>query len=1574
MFRLRGKQVHVMPKQHEITTSIALKLREHGALFLFLVTTLALQLIGVKIFSGNAIAGGGISYVRSLTASPTALDAPRNVLTDSLGNVYVGDDGNGKIRKFDKSGNLVTEWDVAVDTPFSMFNAAKAITMTMGPQDTIYVALNASTARNVNGTINYATYDTGGNLLATHPTDITSTIYSIAVSPDGTVYLVADGGIRRVDGWTVTSSLVSFAYPSYGMTTAIATDLAGNLYSNTTGSIKRYTADGSVVWTNGAPGAWCGASMFNVPVPGITADRNGYIYATGNGAISKFTPDGQKITTQTTEVVGSCLNPLPGFTLSNVMSGGIAVDVSQGLIYTSSYFVNDTTHGSSVFAYSDNTYNVRVSTEEAKDITQTTATLRGASADLSDAKGLNYTFELGTDTSYGLNPNMSNTHLSPTGQLTAMYSTEGSGDGELSQPSGITVNNNVIYVADNANARIQWFNMQGQYVGKYGSYGSGDGQFISPNGIAVAPNGNRYVVDSTNNNVQYFDKDWNFLGKWGSTGSGDMQFNNPRDIVVDQAGFVYVANRSKIKKYTADGSFVTSWNFYDNSTLNSILGLTITPQNKLLVFGTSYDGPGSHAAVTYNLDGTVVVTKAYPGIYSASGSVAADEYGYAYLSKGGPFSGNAIYPVNSSLNDVNNGKTFAYYSTLADISWTTSGFAMSLNDGLFAVRKGASSNITQYKGIISATANNLTCGTTYHYRTKVMDGYTAIYGEDQTFTTADCDVSSVAITTDSLPDGRVGDYYYQTVLTDSAATLSVQSGDLPTGLSMDSYGNITGTPTQAGSYTFTVEASNGSSTDTKQFTVTIDEAAPLPISFCDNFLTAYLHKNTTYNGVLCTQNGFGPKAFTVTAGSLPPGMSLNPITGALSGAPTAVGTYPVTFKVEDLTGQATEQFTLVVKDAYGENPILKIDSPSNGTTFSHDHDSVVVSGTGPYNQLLEVSMDNQLLGTVTTDAQGNWSYTANNIFPGQHEFKATWMPVNDLAYMTNISEDNYLTVSIIDTVTKQSAFNLDLPDYFLPFTSELNHAKTKLYLIGSTYDPQTELFSPTVVPYNLATGYAEQPILMPTYDGTLGAFASQLTISDDDQTAYIAPYPLLPSEENQVLDAFPIYKINLATNIATELANVQYATVDAALFFYYSGYYVTGVFNSPLNVAGNGSIIYSAASTIAYDDHVSVTAIDTTNGQTSEFTLSEDPGFIVAHTTASNGDVYYVTVTSPDQVSLTTKLIRIDHETHQIAQSYDLSINPIVNNNEIDVTKLLIAMTVDPVANKAYMLDRDTLYTLDMGSQQLTPLNLGVSEAPFNIAIDPDRSNLYISYGRNDIPLTRVFVLGDNQFLMDDGLPFDGYFNLGRDYIGKHLTTSNKVAITISEAPVVQPPVVQPPTDQPPTVTPPPTKPPSVDANPEPPTVTDVTPPSNGTKSSSGNPSRINSTNQPAASSNSLLGLVARLPQPIAVGFPWLLLLLALILVLSQYYQVHSEQLATKKMQNSVLKQQQLVEEQNNFVALTTHYLHTPLTVMEGEIALMVKAGTISEAQATKLKAALASLSTESEQVLRNQDSNPKIS
>lgn len=91
-------------------------------------------------------------------------------------------------------------------------------------------------------------------------------------------------------------------------------------------------------------------------------------------------------------------------------------------------------------------------------------------------------------------------------------------------------------------------------------------------------------------------------------------------------------------------------------------------------------------------------------------------------------------------------------------------------------------------------------------------------------------VSTPVINTTSLPGGVTGTAYSQTLQATpgtqgKAVTWSLASGSLPTGLTLNTDGSITGTPTAAGSYTFTVTAQEADGGETsKSLTITIIEA------------------------------------------------------------------------------------------------------------------------------------------------------------------------------------------------------------------------------------------------------------------------------------------------------------------------------------------------------------------------------------------------------------------------------------------------------------------------------------------------------------------------------------------------------------------------------------------------------------------------------------------------------------------------------------------------------------------------------------------------------------------------------
>ena len=99
------------------------------------------------------------------------------------------------------------------------------------------------------------------------------------------------------------------------------------------------------------------------------------------------------------------------------------------------------------------------------------------------------------------------------------------------------------------------------------------------------------------------------------------------------------------------------------------------------------------------------------------------------------------------------------------------------------------------------------------------------------FTISENAAAAPTITTDTLPGGKVGEAYSQTLSATGTTPIrwSVENGNgvLPAGLSLNAdTGEISGTPTADGTAKFTVKAENSVGSDTKELSITITKDAP----------------------------------------------------------------------------------------------------------------------------------------------------------------------------------------------------------------------------------------------------------------------------------------------------------------------------------------------------------------------------------------------------------------------------------------------------------------------------------------------------------------------------------------------------------------------------------------------------------------------------------------------------------------------------------------------------------------------------------------------------------------------------
>ncbi len=132
---------------------------------------------------------------------------------------------------------------------------------------------------------------------------------------------------------------------------------------------------------------------------------------------------------------------------------------------------------------------------------------------------------------------------------------------------------------------------------------------------------------------------------------------------------------------------------------------------------------------------------------------------------------------------------------------------------------------------------------------------------------------------------------------------------LPSGLYISSSGLITGTPTESGTFTYTVTIKDkAGNTGTFQCTVTVS-----PPPTCPSCVSVIAYKNVQITSAQVTGTGGtgGPYKFTATG--LPSGLTISS-GGVISGTPTVSGTFTYTVTVIDKDGHVgTFQCTLTVK-------------------------------------------------------------------------------------------------------------------------------------------------------------------------------------------------------------------------------------------------------------------------------------------------------------------------------------------------------------------------------------------------------------------------------------------------------------------------------------------------------------------------------------------------------------------------------------------------------------------------------------------------------------------------------------
>jgi hypothetical protein len=246
----------------------------------------------VTTFAGSTTSGS-----TNGTGTAASFSNPWGIATDSAGNVYVADSGNGLVREITPAGVVTT-------------------------------LANVGAGLSANGVIGVAVDGNGNVYVSQTPNNRISKI-----TPNGTVSILAGsatGGLASAGAADGTGTAASFSSPE-----GVAVDSAGNVYvaDFNNNEIRKISPAGVVTTLAGsttpgsADGTGSGAS-FNQPT-GVAVDANGNVYVvdSGNSSLRMITPAG----VVTTPTLGS-----NGNGATNVTPKAVAVDAKGNVFVTSS--------------------------------------------------------------------------------------------------------------------------------------------------------------------------------------------------------------------------------------------------------------------------------------------------------------------------------------------------------------------------------------------------------------------------------------------------------------------------------------------------------------------------------------------------------------------------------------------------------------------------------------------------------------------------------------------------------------------------------------------------------------------------------------------------------------------------------------------------------------------------------------------------------------------------------------------------------------------------------------------------------------------------------------------------------------------------------------------------------------------------------------------------------------------------------------------------------------------------------------------------------------------------------------
>jgi tripartite motif-containing protein 71 len=568
------------------------------------------------IFSGTIAANEKYKIVKVWPEVPIGWHfySPRGVAVDKTGNVYIGDSGNYRVKKFDSEGRFITQWG----SPGSKDGQFETIGSIKVDSSGIVYVLDRDRGKWEHSRIQkFSPFGQFiGKLERTAPdADKTKQSIDVAFDNKGNILILAVDynpkpnltyGVRIekysrygkfISQWAATagSGEGQFQRPS-----SIDVDAKGNIYITGINNcrVQKFDSFGKFIMKWGSRGEEDG--LFSGGARSIDFDKMGNIYVLDYNSVQKFTPAGEFLArwkTKSQQASRLALDSNSNIYVTDLNSHVVAKIDPEGNV-TSQWGCAGNADGlfnlpgsiavnQSGQMFVADTWNYRIQSfdSDGKFLSRWGAEHWFAIQALaSDASGNIYVACGGANEVRKYDPH---------GKLICRWGSTGNGDGQFNFPSAIAVGpSGNIYAADSDNSRVQKFSGDGKFLAKWGTEGTVDGLFDGAFFIAVDDSGNVWIGDQLGNGthrMQKFDANGKFLKKWTRKIMTPPGAGYCGAVAVDSAGNSYYAFESRIEKYSAMGDVIDNYGKekFINDNLESVKGICVDKAGWLYITDSS---------------------------------------------------------------------------------------------------------------------------------------------------------------------------------------------------------------------------------------------------------------------------------------------------------------------------------------------------------------------------------------------------------------------------------------------------------------------------------------------------------------------------------------------------------------------------------------------------------------------------------------------------------------------------------------------------------------------------------------------------------------------------------------------------------------------------------------------------------------------------------------------------------------------------------------------------------------------------------------------------------------------------